>query len=134
MGDFLGSCLGSYFGSFYGNRAANMTEKEQKDACIGTGCCCLIALGCIGSLTESKGEVLTSESLPMRIVENYQKNISPALHQKLDTDRICKFTPSCSTYAKEAIEKYGDVKGSYLAAKRLLKCNPLSKGGNDPVK
>lgn len=45
----------------------------------------------------------------------------------------CKYYPTCSNYAKEAIEVYGSVKGSYLAIKRILKCNPFSKGGVDLV-
>ena len=45
----------------------------------------------------------------------------------------CIYTPTCSAYAMEAIEKYGPVKGSYLSAKRIIKCNPFSKGGYDPV-
>ncbi len=45
----------------------------------------------------------------------------------------CKYYPTCSNYAKEAITKYGALKGSYLALKRILKCNPFSKGGVDLV-
>ena len=45
----------------------------------------------------------------------------------------CRFYPTCSQYALEAVEAYGAVKGSFLAAKRLLRCNPLHKGGYDPV-
>ena len=46
---------------------------------------------------------------------------------------VCRFTPTCSQYAKEAVAKHGALKGSYLAAKRLLKCHPLHEGGYDPV-
>lgn len=45
----------------------------------------------------------------------------------------CRFIPTCSQYAVEAIEKYGPFKGTYLAIKRILRCNPFSKGGIDPV-
>ena len=45
----------------------------------------------------------------------------------------CKYYPTCSQYAIEAIEKYGAVKGGFLAIKRILRCNPFSKGGYDPV-
>jgi len=45
----------------------------------------------------------------------------------------CKFYPTCSNYAKEAIETYGSIKGIYLAIKRILKCNPFNKGGIDLV-
>ena len=45
----------------------------------------------------------------------------------------CRFYPTCSEYALQAIEKYGPVKGSYKAAKRILKCHPFHSGGYDPV-
>lgn len=45
----------------------------------------------------------------------------------------CKFIPSCSDYAIEALEEYGCVKGLYLSIKRILRCNPFNKGGLDPV-
>ena len=45
----------------------------------------------------------------------------------------CKYTPTCSEYALQAIRKYGAVKGSLLAAWRILRCNPFAKGGYDPV-
>ncbi|MCL2860423.1 MAG: membrane protein insertion efficiency factor YidD [Oscillospiraceae bacterium] len=46
----------------------------------------------------------------------------------------CKYYPTCSEYSKQAIEKYGIIKGGFLSTKRILKCNPFSKGGYDPVK
>lgn len=45
----------------------------------------------------------------------------------------CRFTPTCSEYAMEAIQKYGPVKGSWLAVKRIAKCHPFHKGGYDPL-
>ena len=57
----------------------------------------------------------------------YKRNISPLLPP------ACKYTPTCSEYAMEAVERFGPVKGGYLAAKRLLRCNPFAKGGYDPV-
>lgn len=45
----------------------------------------------------------------------------------------CKYTPSCSNYGIEAITKYGSIKGSFLTIKRIIRCNPFSKGGYDPV-
>lgn len=45
----------------------------------------------------------------------------------------CKFTPTCSEYALEALEKHGFLKGMFLTLKRILKCNPFNKGGYDPV-
>lgn len=46
----------------------------------------------------------------------------------------CKFMPTCSNYGIEAIKEYGSIKGSILTLKRIIRCNPLSKGGYDPVK
>ena len=57
----------------------------------------------------------------------YQRVISPF------TPPACRFTPTCSEYAATAIERFGAARGSYLAARRVLRCNPWSKGGYDPV-
>lgn len=46
----------------------------------------------------------------------------------------CCFEPSCSEYTRQAVEKYGALKGSWLGIKRILRCQPFSKGGFDPVK
>ena len=64
------------------------------------------------------------------LIEWYQKNIS-----KLKSENIkCKFYPTCSEYTKQAIEKYGILKGIALGMWRILRCNPFSKGGYDPLK
>lgn len=57
------------------------------------------------------------------------------LYQKmpLSSHGLCRFQPTCSEYAKESINIYGSVKGSFLAIKRILKCNPFSSYGYDPV-
>ena len=57
----------------------------------------------------------------------YQREISPR------RGPCCRFYPTCSEYARNALERYGSVRGSWLAAKRLARCTPLSKGGYDPV-
>ncbi len=64
----------------------------------------------------------------IKLIVIYRKYLSP-----LKGRPTCRFVPTCSQYAIEAYEKYGVVKGSYLTAKRVLRCNPLSKGGFDPV-
>ncbi len=48
--------------------------------------------------------------------------------------RRCKFTPTCSEYTKQAILKYGVIRGGFKGLFRILRCNPFSKGGYDPVK
>ena len=60
-------------------------------------------------------------------VRTYQRLISPAL------PRRCKYHPTCSAYTVQALESYGILRGAVLAAWRLLRCNPLSHGGYDPV-
>lgn len=67
----------------------------------------------------------------IKIIEFYQKFISSYFGHK---GVHCKFEPTCSEYAKKAIEKYGVLKGSTLSLKRILRCNPFSKGGYDPLK
>lgn len=57
----------------------------------------------------------------------YQVCISPIFSP------ACRYTPTCSQYALEAIKKHGPFKGLYLAVKRILRCNPFCKGGYDPV-
>jgi len=51
----------------------------------------------------------------------------------LNTHQMCRYTPTCSEYAIEAIEEYGSLKGSYMAIKRVLRCNPFGGYGYDPV-
>ena len=64
-------------------------------------------------------------------INYYQKNISPWMENK---NIKCKYYPSCSEYTKQAIEKYGAIKGSLLGCGRIIRCNPFSKGGYDPLK
>ena len=62
------------------------------------------------------------------LIRFYQRNISPAFPAR------CRFRPTCSAYALEAIQKYGVIKGGYLALRRLLRCHPFYKGDFfDPV-
>ncbi len=61
------------------------------------------------------------------LIRAYQICISPLLGKN------CRFTPTCSAYALEAIQKYGPGKGLFLSIKRILKCNPFHEGGYDPV-
>jgi len=61
-------------------------------------------------------------------IKIYQKIISPLFPPS------CRFYPTCSDYAIQAINKYGVLKGSLKAAYRILRCNPFNKGGYDPVK
>ena len=61
------------------------------------------------------------------LIKFYRKYISPL------KPSCCRFYPTCSEYALEAIEKYGALKGSYMSIKRILRCQPFNPGGYDPV-
>ena len=64
----------------------------------------------------------------LALIRFYRKCISPY------TPAVCRYTPTCSAYAQEAIEKYGAVKGGWLACKRICRCHPFSKRDPyDPV-
>lgn len=62
------------------------------------------------------------------LLKLYKRFVSPLLPLS------CRFTPTCSEYAMEAVERYGVLRGAALAARRLLSCHPFSRGGYDPVK
>ena len=69
--------------------------------------------------------------LIISLINLYQKGISPMISSK---NIHCKFYPTCSEYTKQAVEKYGVIKGGAKGIIRILKCNPFSKGGYDPLK
>jgi putative membrane protein insertion efficiency factor len=65
--------------------------------------------------------------VPLAVIGAYQRWISPS------RPRRCRYEPTCSAYAVESIERFGMLRGSLLACWRLLRCNPFSHGGFDPV-
>jgi hypothetical protein len=65
--------------------------------------------------------------MALGLIKLYQNTVSRVLPD------VCRFQPTCSHYALEAIKKYGLARGSWLAAKRITRCNPFSEGGYDPV-
>lgn len=69
-----------------------------------------------------------SKKVPLGLIKIYQKYISPLKPPS------CRFYPSCSQYAIEAIDKYGILKGSFMSLKRIVRCHPFNSGGYDPVK
>ena len=62
------------------------------------------------------------------LITAYRRFVSPML------PRSCRFTPSCSLYTLQAVERYGLFKGSLMGARRVLRCHPFSEGGYDPVR
>ena len=67
------------------------------------------------------------KTLLSAMIRGYKKYISPAL------PNACRFSPTCSEYAMQALEEWGVIRGLGLAIWRILRCNPLCKGGYDPV-
>ncbi len=65
--------------------------------------------------------------LLIKLIKAYQRGISPA------KPPCCKYLPTCSNYALEAVERFGFFKGGAMSLWRILRCNPFSKGGFDPV-
>lgn len=61
------------------------------------------------------------------LIRTYQKLVSPTMSPK------CRFQPTCSTYALEAVSRHGVIRGGWMALKRIGKCHPLHPGGYDPV-
>ncbi|GHV12403.1 putative membrane protein insertion efficiency factor [Clostridia bacterium] len=66
-------------------------------------------------------------AIPLALIDFYRRNVSPL------KPPCCRFVPTCSAYAREAILRHGAIRGMILASYRLLRCNPLCKSGYDPV-
>ena len=71
---------------------------------------------------------MVARGIVVKTIRGYKRFVSPLFPPS------CKYSPTCSQYTIEAIVKYGVLKGSFLGVWRLLRCNPFSKGGFDPVK
>ncbi len=67
------------------------------------------------------------KTVALGLIRFYQKFISPGLPAS------CRFTPSCSHYTYEAIQRYGVLRGGWLGVKRIARCHPFNPGGYDPV-
>ena len=67
------------------------------------------------------------KKLIIKVIRFYQRKISPLFGPR------CRYYPTCSNYAVEAVERFGALKGSILTVSRLLRCNPFFTGGYDPV-
>ena len=67
------------------------------------------------------------KSFVIWLLRAYKLLISPLLGQR------CRFHPSCSSYAVEAVERFGVLRGGWLGARRILRCHPFNPGGHDPV-
>jgi putative membrane protein insertion efficiency factor len=103
---------------------------------LNTGCCLAESLGCgmdlllMGPSTWRQVQVPAGSRVADRLIAGvrlYQREISPRRRP------CCHFTPSCSAYAIEALERHGALKGSWLTVRRLLRCRPGGRRGADPV-
>jgi putative membrane protein insertion efficiency factor len=68
-----------------------------------------------------------ARNIAMQLLRGYKWAISPLLPQ------ACRYVPTCSEYAMEAVERYGALRGSWMALRRVLRCHPLAGSGYDPV-
>ncbi len=115
----VGCCLGAFLTFLLFGESQDLSLQHKE-----------INAGKLGGIVESKKE----SNFLLRQIDNYQINIAPKIKEKVGREKICKYEPTCSEYAKQAIKKYGSFKGSLIASSRLLRCNPFSKGGHDPIK
>lgn len=76
------------------------------------------------------------KKIVISFIRLYQRTLSPdhGPFKHLHPHGYCRFYPSCSEYAIQAIDKYGIIKGGLMGSWRIIRCNPWNKGGNDPVK
>lgn len=113
----------------------------MRDACLlETGCCLAESFegGCLLLMLSALPSLLLAFVLPSRrtarqgvllsLIATYQRTVSVRRARP-----VCQLTPSCSAYAAEAIERHGAVRGTALAARRLLRCRPGGRRGPDPV-
>jgi len=80
----------------------------------------------------ARGENLP-QTVARALITGYQQAVSPLLPAFFGPSCGCRFYPSCSHYAAEAVSTHGALRGSWLAARRLARCTPLHPGGYDPV-
>jgi len=76
------------------------------------------------------------KSFVLRLIRFYQKYLSldtGLLKSLWMTDKVCRFTPTCSEYTYQAINRYGIITGSWIGLQRIVRCHPGSTGGYDPV-
>ena len=146
-GGHRGPRYGGYgrgYGRGYGPLPGHGYGHRRDDSCLrdllllNTGCCLANAIGCSADLmlvapstarqvrAAGTGRGALRDRL-VAAVRVYQREISPRRRP------CCRFTPTCSAYAVEALQKHGAGRGSWLTVRRLLRCRPGASGGADPV-
>lgn len=83
-----------------------------------------------------KGIFVLPRIFALKIIEIYQKTLSfdHGFLKYMFPNGYCRYKPTCSQYAYQAIAKYGLIRGGIMGAWRVMRCNPWSKGGEDPIK
>lgn len=99
------------------------------------GQCCFPSAGrAVALWAPNIRRVPAKEGFLLDSINYYKKHINPVIRREMGVRKLCPFVPSCSSYARQAIRKRGPFVGFALGAFRLMRCNPVSGGGYDPVK
>lgn len=143
-GGYRGHYAGHYRGHYGPPRGYGYGRRRGDDSCLrdllflNTGCCLANAIGCgmdmvylapttarhVHRAGTGRGRLADRLVAAVRV---YQREVSPT------RPPCCRFTPTCSNYAVEALEQHGAGRGSWLTLRRLVRCRPGARGGADPV-
>ena len=104
----------------------SLGETTRRDPCLHGGCQEAPVASAVPETADSPGPSLAARILIVPVI-GYRRFISPLLPP------VCRFAPSCSEYALEALRVHGAVRGLWLAVRRLARCHPFNPGGYDPV-
>jgi uncharacterized protein len=123
------------YGRGYGGGGGGSGSCLRDLLFLNAGCCLAESLGCgVDALLVAPSAARHVHAGPrgarnrmIAAVRTYQREVSP------ERPPVCRFTPTCSAYAVEALEQHGAARGAWLTARRLLRCRPGARGGADPV-
>jgi putative membrane protein insertion efficiency factor len=111
------------------SKAGASKPRRRRAGPVAVAFAALIGFAAADAWEHPREQLVTAGAV--RVIDAYRATVSPFFAR---TGIVrCRFDPSCSTYAREAITRYGLPKGFLLAARRILRCHPFAKGGLDPV-